>query len=261
MKTSLHRRRASYGSIKVKARHGSQQHMTKVNNRGTNQLLSLLPPGDRKRILARSDKISLDIKSILYEAGGAMPYVYFPLSGMVSLVLNTQEGQTIEVGTIGNEGMAGTPLVLGADKSPVEAIIQVSGDLLRMSAKDFRVELKRSSKLRDVAQRFAQALMNQISQSVVCNRIHPVEKRICRWLLMTHDRVGLDDMGLTQQFVSQMLGVRRPSVTVVAGSLRDAGLIKYSRGKMAILNRKGLEAGACECYQIVKRESERLLAS
>ena len=130
-----------------------------------------------------------------------------------------------------------------------------------MPAKDFLRELKRSSVLREVAQRFAQALMTQISQSVVCNRIHPVEKRICRWLLMTHDRVGLDDMGLTQQFVSQMLGVRRPSVTVVAGALKKAGLIRYSRGKVAILNRKGLEAGACECYQIVRRESERLLAS
>jgi len=244
----------------MKARHGLQ-HVTKVNKRGENQLLSLLPQGDRKRILARCDRISLDIKTVLYEANGAMPHVYFPLSGMVSLVLNTQEGQTIEVGTIGNEGMLGTPLVLGADKSPVEALIQVSGDLLRMTAKDFRLELKRSSTLRDVAQRFAKVLMNHISQSVVCNRIHPVEKRICRWLLMTHDRVGLDDIGLTQQFVSQMLGVRRPSVTVVAGTLRQAGLIKYSRGKMAILNRKGLEAGACECYQIVKRESERLLAS
>jgi CRP-like cAMP-binding protein len=260
MKTSLHRRRASYGSTNTKARHGLQ-HVTKVNNRGENQLLSLLPQGDHKRLLARCDKVSLDIKTVLYEANGPMTHVYFPLSGMVSLVLNTQEGQTIEVGTIGNEGMLGTPLVLGADKSPVEVLIQVSGDLLRMSAKDFRLELKRSSTLREVAQRFAQALMTQISQSVVCNRIHPVEKRICRWLLMTHDRVGLDDMGLTQQFVSQMLGVRRPSVTVVAGALKKAGLIKYSRGKMAILNRKGLEAGACECYQIVKRESERLLAS
>jgi CRP-like cAMP-binding protein len=260
MKSSFHRRRTRYGSTSMKARHGSQ-HVTKVNNRGENQLLSLLPQADRKRLLARCDKLSLDIKVVLYEENAAITHVYFPLSGMVSLVLNTQDGQTIEVGTIGNEGMLGTPLVLGAEKSPVEALVQVSGDLLRMTAKDFRLELKRSSALRNAAHRFTQALMNQISQSVVCNRIHPVEERICRWLLMTHDRVGLDDMGLTQQFVSQMLGVRRPSVTVVAGALKKAGLIRYSRGKMAILNRKGLEAGACECYQIVKRESERLLAS
>jgi CRP-like cAMP-binding protein len=236
------------------------QHMTRVNNRGENQLLSLLPAAERKRILARCDRLSLDIKTVLYEANGRITHVYFPLSGMVSLVLNTQDGQTIEVGTIGNEGMLGTPLALGATTSPVEALIQVSGELLRMTKKDFSLEFKRSSSLRDVAHRFAQALMSQISQSVVCNRIHPVEERICRWLLMTHDRVGLDDMGLTQQFVSQMLGVRRPSVTVVAGELQRAGLIKYSRGKMTILNRKGLEAGACECYQIVRRESERLLA-
>ena len=237
------------------------QHVTRVNNRGENQLLSMLPQAVRKRVFARCDKISLDIKTVLYKANGTITHVYFPLSGMVSLVLNTEDGQTIEVGTIGNEGMLGTPLALGARTSPVEALIQVSGDLLRMTEKDFCREFKRSSSVRDVAHRFAQALMNQISQSVVCNRIHPVEERICRWLLMTHDRVGLDDMGLTQQFVSQMLGVRRPSVTVVAGALKKAGLIRYSRGKMAILNRKGLEAGACECYQIVKRESERLLAS
>jgi CRP-like cAMP-binding protein len=244
----------------TKVRHGLQ-HVTKINKRGENQLLSMLPAGDRKRILARCDKISLDIKAVLYKENGLIHHVYFPLSGMISLVLSTQGGQTIEVGTIGNEGMVGTPLVLGAEKSHVEAMVQVSGELLRMTAKDFRVELKRSSALRDVAHRFAQALMNQISQSVVCNRIHPVEERICRWLLMTHDRVGLDDMGLTQQFVAQMLGVRRPSVTVVAGALKKAGLIQYSRGKVAILNRKGLEAGACECYQIVKRESERLLTA
>ena len=236
------------------------QQVTKVNNRGENQVLALLPQGDRKRILARCERISLDIKTILYEANGGISDVYFPLGGMVSLVLNTRDGQTIEVGTIGNEGMVGTPLVLGADKSPVEVLIQVAGDLLRMPAKDFLRELKRSRVLREVAQRFAQALMTQISQSVACNRVHPVEERICRWLLMTHDRVGLDNMVLTQQFVSQMLGVRRPSVTVVAGGLQRAGLIKYSRGKMTILNRKGLEAGACECYQIVRRESERLLA-
>jgi CRP-like cAMP-binding protein len=235
--------------------------MTRVNKRGENQLLSLLPQADRRRIVARCEQISLEIRTVLYEANGPMPYVYFPLSGMVSLVLNTQEGQTIEVGTIGNEGMLGTPLVLGADKSPVEAVIQVSASLLRMTAKDFLRELKRSGALRAATQRFAQTLITQISHSVACNRVHPVEERICRWLLMTHDRVGLDDMVLTQQFVSQMLGVRRPSVTVVAGALQKAGLIRYSRGKMTILNRKGLEAGACECYQIVRRESERLLAS
>lgn len=235
--------------------------MTRVNKRGENQLLSLLPQADRKRILARCEQMPLEIRTVLYEANGPMPYVYFPLSGMVSLVLNTQDGQTIEVGTIGNEGMLGTPLVLGSDKSPVEVLIQVSATLLRMTAKDFLRELKRSGPLRAAAQRFAQALITQISQSVACNRVHPVEERICRWLLMVHDRVGLDDMVLTQQFVSQMLGVRRPSVTVVAGTLQKAGLIKYSRGKMTILNRKGLEAGACECYQIVRRESERLLTS
>ena len=236
-----------------------RQHVTKVNRRGENQLLSLLPQIERKRILERCERISLDIKTVLYEAGRPIKFVYFPLSGMVSLVSRHAEGGTIEVGTVGNEGMVGTPLVLGSERSHVEAIVQVAGDLLRISAPDFLRELKRSSSLQRVSNRFAQALMVQISQSVACNRLHPVGERICRWLLMTHDRAGIDDMGLTQEFVSQMLGVRRPSVTEIASALQKEGLIRYSRGKVTVLDRKGLEAGACDCYQTVRREAERLL--
>ncbi len=196
---------------------------------------------------------------MLYEAGAQIEQVYFPLSGMVSLVISSEGGQTVEVGTVGNEGMLGTQIVLGARTSHVEAVIQVAGEGLRMARNDLQRELKRDGRLRSLAERFAQSLTNQIAQSVLCNRAHQVDERLCRWFLMTHDRVGKNDMILTQQFVAQMLGVRRPSVTVAAGVLQKAGLITYSRGRLAIINRKGLEASACECYDIVRQETERLL--
>jgi len=233
--------------------------VSKVNNRGVNQLLSLLSEADRARILARCEKIPLKIESVLYEAGSVMGHVYFPLSGMVSLVIGTEDGGTIEVGVIGNEGMAGTPTALDADRSHVKALIQVQGEFLRMGVRDFRLELQRNSVLNYVVHRFAHALTIQISQSVMCNRLHPMEERICRWLLMAHDRAGTDEIMLTQRFIAEMLGIRRPSVTVAAGLLQKAGFIDYSRGHVTILDRAGLEDAACECYAIVNRELEGLV--
>lgn len=217
---------------------------TRINIPGENHLLSLIPPADRRRVLERCEKVALEIRSVLFEANAPISHLYFPLSGMVSLVMTTPEGETIEVGSVGNEGVVGTPVALGADTSPSEAVIQVAGELLRIKKKDFLRELKRSAALNEAVLRFTHTLMGQISQSLTCNHLHPVEQRICRWLLMTQDRVGAHEMVLTQQFISQMLGVRRPSVTVVAGGLQKAGLIRYTRGRMTILDRKRLEAGA-----------------
>jgi CRP-like cAMP-binding protein len=230
-----------------------------VNVTGQNRLLSLLPAAERQRVLERCERMRLEHRTVLYEPGAQIEQVYFPLHGMVSLVITSEEGQTVEIGTVGNEGMLGTQVVLGARTSHVEAVIQVAGEFLRMGRNDLQRELKRDGKLRSLAERFAQALTNQIAQSVLCNRAHSVDERLCRWFLMTHDRAGRNEMVLTQQFVAQMLGVRRPSVTVAAGVLQKAGLISYSRGKLEILNRRGLEAGACECYEIVRQETERLL--
>jgi CRP-like cAMP-binding protein len=181
------------------------------------------------------------------------------VSGVISLVVSSQEGDTVEVGMIGNEGMAGTPLVLGAERSQFEAVVQVSGDFLRLPRKDLERELEGGGALRPIAQRFAQTLTNQIAQSVLCNRVHSVEQRLSRWFLMTHDRAGSDEIELTQQFVAHMLGVRRPSVTEAAGALQKAGLVNYSRGRLEIVDRGGLEAAACECYRIVQQETQRLL--
>jgi CRP-like cAMP-binding protein len=169
------------------------------------------------------------------------------------------DGRAVEFGTVGNEGMIGLPLFLGADRSPHRAFTQVPGDALRMRAEDFREEMGRQGQLAGLLRRYNQALMNQMAYSVACNRLHSVEERMCRWLLMTHDRVGADRFPMTQEFLAQMLGVRRPSVTVVAGVLQKAGLIAYARGWVVILDRAGLEAASCECYRVVRDDFERLL--
>jgi CRP-like cAMP-binding protein len=232
----------------------------RVNVSGRNRLLQLLPAAERNRILERCETLHLEHRKVLYKPRAEIQEAYFPLSGMVSLVISSKEGQTVEIGAVGNEGMLGSQLVLGAQSSQVEAIVQVTGDGLRMRREDLEREVRRDGGLRRAAQRFAQALSNQIAQSVLCNRVHSVEERLCRWFLMTHDRAGADEIILTQQFVAQMLGVRRPSVTVAVGMLQKAGLITYSRGRLGIVDRQGLEAGACECYETVRQQNEALLA-
>jgi CRP-like cAMP-binding protein len=226
---------------------------------GSNLLLSLLPEGERQRVEKRCQKQSLGIETVLYEAGGKVDSVYFPLSGMVSLVIGGEEGLTVEVAVIGNEGVAGLGTAFGADHSHLKAVIQMEGEFLRMPRKDFLAELKASETLNRLVQRYSQALMAQSSQSVLCNRAHPVDERTARWLLMAHDRAGTDEIHLTQRFIAEMLGVRRPSVTVAAGLLQQAGLIKYARGSVTIVDRQGLESAACECYAIVNQELKTLL--
>jgi len=230
-----------------------------IHVRGENRLLAVLPGDEYDRLLPHLEKVSLPLRDILYEANGPIPHVFFPLYGVVSLVILMEGGFTLEVGTIGNEGMVGTPVFLGSESSPTRAISQVPGEALRMESKVFQKEMKLGSPLYGLVQRYTQAMINQISQSTVCNHRHSVAKRMCRWLLMSHDRVGTDEFHLTQEFLAQMLGVRRPSVTAVARKLQDDGLITYHRGTMTILDRKGLEAAACECYEVVAKELDRLL--
>jgi CRP-like cAMP-binding protein len=231
-----------------------------LNHAGQNHLLSLLPLAERERIFERGHKRALKLRQVLHAAHGPVTHAHFPLSGMVSLVAKSDEDNAIvEVGVVGNEGLVGMPLFLGTESTPTEAICQVAGEVLSLPAAVFEQELEASRTLRPLLQRYTQALMSQVAQSVVCNSAHRMEQRMCRWLLITHDRVGADEMQLTHEFLSQMLGARRPSVTITAGILKKAGLIDYSRGKIVVLNRAGLEAGACDCYRVVKREFERLL--
>jgi CRP-like cAMP-binding protein len=231
----------------------------KSNVPGQNTLLTALPPQERNRLLARMEQVSLGLKDVLYERNRPITHVHFPLTGVCSMVVVMSDGLGVEAGTVGNEGMVGLPVYLGADTSPHRAFSQVPGDTLRMRAKDFKDELARGGQLNDVLRRYNQALMNQMAYSVACNRLHSVEERMCRWLLMTHDRVSADQFPLTQEFLAQMLGVRRPSVTVVAGVLQKAGLIAYTRGRVVVLDRPRLEAASCECYQVVRDEFDRLL--
>ena len=233
--------------------------LRRIHVPGKNRLLAALPRDGYDRLHPHLEKVSLPLKEILYEADGPIPHVFFPLNGVVSLVIVMEGGFSLEVGTIGNEGMVGTPVFLGSESSPTRAISQVPGEALRMEAKVFQEEMKRGGPLYGLVQRYTQAMINQISQSTVCNHRHSVQKRMCRWLLMSHDRVGTDEFQLTQEFLAQMLGVRRPTVSAVAGILQKAGLLTYHRGRMTILDRKGLEAASCECYQVVREELDRLL--
>jgi CRP-like cAMP-binding protein len=227
----------------------------------TNRLLNSLPKADQRRIISHMETVSLKMGDIAYEADKPIEFAYFPLTGVASLVTTMQDGQAVEVATIGNEGMVGLPLFLGVDQTNGRAFTQVPGDSIRIRANTFKEEVERKGPFARMLQLYTQALMVQISQGMACNGIHSVRQRCARWLLMTHDRVEAQKFPLSQEFLGQMLGVRRTGVSAVASELREAGLIRYSRGVIEILDRKGLERSSCECYQVIKREFDRLLGS
>jgi CRP-like cAMP-binding protein len=224
-----------------------------------NRLLGLLPRSDYERLRPHLHRIPLEYRQPLYSSNKSIGSVYFIESGVGSLVNTMANGQAAEVGTIGNEGIVGLPLVLGDDRAPTSVYIQVPGAGLRMTAAQFKQELARSASMRAVMLRYAHAFFNQVAQSAACNHFHSLEQRCCRWLLMTHDRMHADEFLLTQEFLAMMLGVQRTGVTVAAGALQRAGLIRYSRGKVTILDRGELIRRSCECYGVSKKEFDRLL--
>jgi CRP-like cAMP-binding protein len=224
-----------------------------------NHLLAALPDKDYQRLRPNLERVSLSLGEVVYESGGHLDFVYFPTNAVVSLLYTTEDGSTAEMGLTGNDGVVGIALFLGGDTTPNRAVVQVAGGAFRMRAKILQEEFAGGGRLQQLMLRYTQALITQISQTAVCNRLHSVEKRLCRWLLLSHDRVKSDELLMTQEFISNMLGGRRESVTVAAGRLQDAGLINYSRGHISILDRKGLEAAVCECYQVVKNETDRLI--
>jgi len=205
--------------------------------------------------------VSFALGEVVYETGGHLEHIYFPTNAVVSLLYTMEDGSTAEMGLTGNDGVVGIALFLGGDTTPNRAVVQIAGDAFKMQARILREEFARGGPLQRVLLRYTQALITQISQTAVCNRLHSVEKRLCRWLLLCHDLVESERLEMTQEFISNMLGGRRESVTVAAGHLQDAGLIHYSRGHIAILDRKGLEAAACECYAIVRGEFDRLFGA
>jgi CRP-like cAMP-binding protein len=227
--------------------------------RRTNRLLSLLSDDEYERLRPHLSQVDLEYRKILYEASRPIEQVYFPVDGVASLVLTTVDGGSAEVGTIGSEGMVGLPVVLGDREAPSSVYVQVPGTALQMDAGAFRSQLERSPTLNLVMLRYAHAFFNQVAQSAACAHLHRVEQRCCRWLLMTRDRMPADEFLLTHEFLGMMLGVRRTTVTEVMGVLQKAGLIRYRRGHVSILDHKALRQRACECYDISKLEFDRLL--
>jgi CRP-like cAMP-binding protein len=226
----------------------------------TNQILAALPSREQKRLFPKVHIVDLPIKMVLFEPGQEIHAVHFPLDGVVSLVTPLDDGALVEVATIGNEGIVGVPLMPGGALA-VRAISQVAGRAARLDAADFLAERDRGGHLGVLVQRYVQALFGQISQAAACNRLHSNEERLSRWLLMSHDRVGVDDFAITHEFLGQMLGSRRATVTLSAGILQAAGLIQYQRGQVTIIDRDGLEAIACECYAVIKRELDEVITS
>jgi CRP-like cAMP-binding protein len=223
-----------------------------------NRLLSALSPDVRSRLFPWMEKVSLPSRHTLYAADTPLTHVWFPLSGVVSLVLELKNAVGVEIGTVGNEGMIGVPLFLGAERSPIRAFCQVAGQGLRMRGDAFRRALVENPELEDVVRRYAHAMLNQASRSTACNYVHSVRERLCRWLLVTQDRVGSDEFQLTQELLAHTLAVRRPSVTIAAGLLRRDRLIDYQRGRVRVLDRAGLEAASCECYSALRQELDRM---
>ncbi|MDQ3947153.1 MAG: Crp/Fnr family transcriptional regulator [Actinomycetota bacterium] len=221
--------------------------------------MEALEPLDRERLLAATSLISLEFKRVLHQPGEPIDTVYFPENAVVSLLTAMADGSTVEVATIGNEGIVGIPLVLGVQAMATRDYhqVQVGGSARAMDAATF-LKAARRNPLRNVVQRYTQALFTQITQQVACNAVHNVTERCARWMLLTHDRVGSDEFPMTQEFLATMLAVRRASVTVAAGTLQNAGLIRYSPGRVTIVDRKGLENAACECYGVIRGEFERL---
>jgi CRP-like cAMP-binding protein len=233
--------------------------MHKVTQSFKNRLLELCDEGDIERLSTHLEPVTLEYKRALYEPNEPIEWVYFPTSGVVSLVITMNNGSAAEVGTVGNEGMVGVPLLLGDDTTPASAYVQVPGAGLRLRASILANELRRSAMLRETLLRYVHAVLNQIALTAACNALHSVEQRCCRWFLMTHDRVQSEKFLLTQEFLGMMLGVQRTTVTSAAAALRKRGIVDYRRGEVTILNRQEIEKCSCECYAVAKREFDRLL--
>jgi CRP-like cAMP-binding protein len=221
-----------------------------------NEILRDLPADERKLISSKLEQVTLKLHDVLHEPGAPINFGYFPESGIVSILSVLSDGKSLEVGLIGREGFVGLPLTVGFRSSPTRAICQAPGTALRIAASTLAQVLPQCPKFKNALDRYSLALGMQASQVAACNGLHEVDARLARWLMMCHDRLGLDSFPLTQEFLSQMLGIRRASVTVAAGILQKAGLIRSARGEVTILNRKGLEDLACECYGIINHQME-----
>jgi CRP-like cAMP-binding protein len=225
----------------------------------TNYLLELLNDEDLERIVPKLSTIDLDLGEVLYESGERMEHAFFPTTAIISLLYIMESGSTAEIGVIGNDGIVGLSLLLGGETTTNRAVVQSAGTVLKINAKDLKSEFKRGERFQEMLLRYTQALLTQISQTAVCNRLHPIEQQLCRWLLLSHDRLHTDKLVMTHDLISNMLGVRREGITLAAKKLAARKLIQNRRGTMTVIDRKGLENAACECYDVVRTEYGRLL--
>src|SRR5260221_6296671 len=224
-----------------------------------NHLLASLDESEARQVAPYLQPVSLPRGEVLASAGRAIEYAYFPFSGMISIVALMPEGLGAEVATVGNEGMMGLPILFGSGISPFHVMAQLSGEAVRIPASRLEFALVGGNRLSELLRTYSQAYLVQTAQNAACNSLHPVSRRGARWLLATHDRAEGDWFHLTQEFLAFMLGVARQSVGIAVGDLQDRGLIEYRRGDMHIIDRAGLEAASCECYEIVRAEFSRLL--
>ena len=225
-----------------------------------NHLLAALPAEVLKRLLPNLKPVALPLGKVIYESGVELEYVYFPVSGcIISMLYVLENGSSAEIAVVGKEGMVGIALFMGGDSTPSRALVQSAGIAFQLKGSALKKEFQRHSDLQFVLLRYTQALITQMTQTAVCNRHHSVEQQLCRWLLLSLDRLSTNELAMTQELIANMLGVRREGVTEAAGKLQAAGLISYSRGHIFVLDRTGLEKKVCECYAVVQKEYARLL--
>jgi CRP-like cAMP-binding protein len=224
-----------------------------------NHLLAALPDDEFTRLKPNLEPVSLTLGKVIYESGEQLDYVYFPTTAIISLLYIMENGSTAEIGMAGNDGLVGISLFMGGSTTPNRAVVQSAGNAFRFRSKELKFEFHMSGEFQNILLRYTQYLMTQISQTAVCNRLHSVEQHLCRWLLINHDLLQTNRLVMTHDLIANMLGVRREGVSIAAGHLQKKELIKYVRGTITILDRKGLETAVCECYNVVKEEYDRLL--
>jgi len=237
----------------------ADSRMSQQHDPGQNHLLRALPAAESERLFPHLELVPMALGDVLYESGTTMRHVYFPTTSIVSLLYVMEDGASAEIAVVGNEGMVGVALFMGGETTPSRALVQSAGFAYRLKGQVLKEEFHRATALQHLLLRYTQALLTQMAQTAVCNRHHSVDQQLCRWLLLSLDRLPSNKLSMTQELIANMLGVRREGVTEAAGKLQADGLIRYSRGHITVLDRPRLERQCCECYQVVKREFDRLL--
>lgn len=233
--------------------------MLKEDNRNGNRLLAVLRDAEWARVALHLESVDLSLGQVLYESGGRMNHVYFPATAIISMLYVMEDGASAEIAVVGNEGIVGIALFMGGETTPSRAIVQSAGRAYRLDARILKEEFHRAGPMQRLLLRYTQALITQMAQTAVCNRHHSIDQQLCRWLLLSLDRLPSNELNMTQELIANMLGVRRAGVSEAAMKLQDAGLIRYSHGHIHVLDRPRLENRVCECYAVVKREFDRLL--